>query len=224
MSTKIYTAWRMPISTCYKSFIPCFREHCFSLVSEKVKALSGCVMDEVAKEIYNESYCKNTMTWEEYLKSRGSQIKTRHVLKHSYLASESYLKGEPFGIDCSLNIWLYNNKAYVIPYGEYWILKDFEVPEKVEDYSYWNNTDHPEGISYRQWEARGKTWDKVCLGNTSGWNQNRLLHEVVNIKEMIGNETIWKKIFGKDEDIGMALLIEYDVEEIRKKLERKRDE
>jgi len=39
---------------------------------------------------------------------------------------------------------------------------------------------------------------------------------------MIGNETIWKKIFGKDEDIGMALLIKYDVEEIRKKLEERK--
>jgi copper chaperone CopZ len=222
MSTKIYTAWRMPIKVCYNEFIPLFREHCFNKVSEQVKNLYSSVKDEVAKEVYDKYNWKDKMSWEDYLKSRGNLVKARHVLKFSYLASESIYRGDPFNLDCSLNIWMYNNKAYVIPYGDYWVLKDFNAPSNVEDYSYWNNTDPPEDMPYSKWEARGKMWDKVCLEHTEDWHKRRLLHEVVNIKSMIGNIEIWRKIFGKDEDIGMALVCEYDVEDITKKLEEKK--
>lgn len=218
MSTKIHKAWRMPISVLYKDFMPAFREHCFINVVKRLDETSSAVLPVVLQEIYDK-YWKDRVTYEEFEKNRGKKVRVRHVLKYSFLASKSYERSLLFNIDCSFNTWLYNNKAYVIPYGESWITKDFNVPEKVEDYCYWNNTDEPENVTRKQWVARGDMWEKICLND---WNKRRMLHEIVNIKENIGNVEIWRKMFGKDDDIGMALVCEYDVEDITKKLEEKK--
>lgn len=218
MSTKIYTAWRMPITVFYKDFIPAFREHCFANVVKRVDDLAAVVLPVVLQEVYNK-YWKDKVTYEEFEKTRGKQVRVRHVLKYSFLASRDYKRNLAFSMDCSFNTWFYNNKAYVIPYGESWTRTDFIPPEKIENYCYWNNTDEPKNVTRKQWEARGDMWDKICLND---WNKGRMLHEVVNIEENIGNVEIWRKIFGKDEDIGMALLCEYDVEDIIKKIEEKK--
>lgn len=47
----------------------------------------------------------------------------------------------------------------------------------AEDYSYWNNTDRPETVTARQWAARARTWEQVCLNDHNG---RRLNHVVVN--------------------------------------------
>jgi hypothetical protein len=36
--------------------------------------------------------------------------------------------------------------------------------ERVEDFSYWNNTDRPEGLSKDLWQRRADTWDRLLPG------------------------------------------------------------
>ena len=58
------------------------------------------------------------------------------------------------------------DKTYVTIYCE---RKEYEhVWESMKGvipYPYWDNTDHPEELTYRQWKARGREWDKA-LGNS----------------------------------------------------------
>lgn len=196
MSTKIYTAWRMPIGVFAKDFMTAFQEHCLNKVALRLEELIGAVEEKVMKDVYDKHDWSKRLSWEDYVKQRGKQVKARHVLKYSYLASDSYERSLLFDMDCSFNAWIHNNKVYVIPYGESWILNGFDVPEKVEDYCYYNNADQPENLTRRQWDARAKTWDKICLDN-HGWNRSRLLHEIVNIKEGMGNVEIWRKKYGE---------------------------
>lgn len=45
---------------------------------------------------------------------------------------------------------------------------DFMAQDWVEDYSYWNNTDPPDGTSDEEWEIRGELWDSICNQDPSG--------------------------------------------------------
>ncbi len=58
------------------------------------------------------------------------------------------------------------NKTYVTIYCE---RKEYEQVwesmKGVTPYPYWDNTDHPEELTYREWRARGREWDKVLIGN-----------------------------------------------------------
>jgi len=46
----------------------------------------------------------------------------------------------------------------------------WEKIDGVEEFKYWNNTDHPETITYKEWKARSLKWDKVLGGNTFAIN------------------------------------------------------
>jgi hypothetical protein len=37
-----------------------------------------------------------------------------------------------------------------------------DQPE-ISDFSYWNNSDRPDGITAREWEHRHKVWDKILI-------------------------------------------------------------
>jgi hypothetical protein len=38
-----------------------------------------------------------------------------------------------------------------------------KLPSFLREYSYWNNTDAPEGISQRRWSERKRTWNRVAI-------------------------------------------------------------
>lgn len=80
-----------------------------------------------------------------------------------------------YDVDASWNFWIHENTVYAIPYGRY--KHEALELEFVEEYSYWNNTDPPDGISEEEFYERGKVWKKVCLDD---WNGLRLSHTVVN--------------------------------------------
>lgn len=63
---------------------------------------------------------------------------------------------EDFG--CGVFVYLKDEYAYLIPWGYANFVKK---PPKSVDYRYWNNTDETEGVSWRSWQARGKTWSDV---------------------------------------------------------------
>lgn len=42
--------------------------------------------------------------------------------------------------------------------------KDFSEKYGIKDYEYWNNTDKPDEISDREWNRRGRDWDKALPG------------------------------------------------------------
>lgn len=181
MSTKIYYAWRMSPKVFSETFLPGFRSHCLTKASNKINHLLNYIEEDRLDAIYKSKGWKEAgWTLERWKAEKGRFFRIREAFKDAYKASKSHERGWAFEIDCSLNVWFYKNKFYVIPYGEW---DGFKVPKGVEEYGYWNNTDQPEGVTTRQWNARGKTWDKVCLDN---WDAGRLVYQIIDAKERLG--------------------------------------
>jgi hypothetical protein len=76
-----------------------------------------------------------------------------------------------FNFDSSFNFWTYDGMVYIIPYWPCGMKA--MVPDWCEEYRYWDNSDHPENISYEEWKERGEVWDKLALKN---WDKGRMSH------------------------------------------------
>lgn len=192
MSTKIYTAWRCTPKVFSETFLPNFRSHCFNKTGKLVKYLADCLKTEALREIYDTKEWGKEISFEEFCKKK--YIRFAQAFKLNALASHSNER-DMFCIDCSINTWIKGRYVYIIPYGENWILKDFQPPEGVQDYCYWDNVDEPEGITYRQWKARGKNWDAIC----DDWDAGRCVHEVVNAKTKAGLVKIARLFLNEDQ-------------------------
>jgi hypothetical protein len=166
----------MPIKLFRPVFLPAYREHVFKTAAKFVKThLDSVTEQEMKAEWKDDRKYDKKLTWAKWLKERGARKRLALWFRRCVEASKVMTRSLEC-IDASINVWLYKNHAYVIFYGEHWLHSDFNRPEGVEDYCYWNNTDEPDDVTRRQWEARGKTWDKVCLNH---WDEGRMTHEVI---------------------------------------------
>jgi hypothetical protein len=73
---------------------------------------------------------------------------------------------------------------YAILYnGESVKVDETNFPDWVEEYSYFNNSDTPEGITEEEWESRGEKWDEMIDGQWFEYNDQQattLLFEVIS--------------------------------------------
>jgi len=194
MSTKIYHAYRMPTNVFSEDLLPSFRKHVFYRASDRVRQLmSGLIKPDLklAYELDKPYWPK--VSFKAWCVEPKYQLFT--VFKHLSNASKSRLRDSDC-IDCSMNVWLHHSKVYCILYGEPWLWEGYNPPAKVENYSYWNNTDGPNDVPYRKWQARGKMWDKVCL--EGDWNATRLVHDIVHASQKIGLHEVGLHIVDKD--------------------------
>lgn len=180
MSTKIYEAWRIPKSRI-NEFLAIINDGMFKNALARVKELMGKV-----SLIEAEQHTKTKYPDVDSVKYPKRYVRIiryymwEKVLEEAKKASEGSQRDPTHCLDCGVNIWIYKNHAYSIPNGEQFLWKGIKYPPWVEDYAYWNNTDQPEGITQKQWDARGKVWDKVCLDK---WNDHRLWHDVISFKD-----------------------------------------
>lgn len=61
-------------------------------------------------------------------------------------------------IDCVARVYPYGRFLYVIAFSDLGLYA-FDPP--FRNYQYWNNTDHPDDVSRREWRRRGNVWDSV---------------------------------------------------------------
>jgi len=203
MSTKIYYAWRTPISRLAE-FGRLFDDYGFEVTVSFVKKMMATVAYDKCNEIW-EKY-KNNLTWEEFQTHRENMLRYSIIMKLCYEALDS-MQIEFFDIDFGFNAFLSSAKAYIIPYGTRKVVGSFTPPDWVEEYGYWNNTDQPLDLTRRQWKARGDKWDEVALDD---WQKNRFMHASVDLKENIGVERINQGIFD-EEDMLRALIVSSDI-------------
>ena len=188
MSTKIYTAWRVPIGR-FNEFLNLIHNYMHNEAKKQLKQLMGAILpakiEELMEKIYHEKGWSKEKTYPQFKEVRNwdEYIRFRYAIELCYKASKGKERDPFFDLDCSLNVWLNGRKAYIIPYGEGSKYAGFQIPDFAEDYEYWDNSDRPDEVSQRQWRSRADKWENVCFVD---WNKNRLLHEVVNVKEDMG--------------------------------------
>lgn len=187
MSTKIYQAYRVKRSRL-NEFLDIAHSRMFAAARAQVVLLM---------RQFDPADMPPLPDWVETSKNkaraaRNIERRRRYdkAIKLCKSAAESHLRNPTCDIECGLNIWLDARYAYAIPYGEGKsanVLRK-NLPPWIEDYAYWNNTDEPKDVSWRAWRARGRKWNKLCLGEgKQSWNARRLLHVVVDLSPLTGD-------------------------------------
>lgn len=139
----------------------------------------SCIPDSDLKKYMDDK------KWHPYEMASAKQKKHARfdlLMEYSKEASKKIEKST-FCIDCGLNLWLYRNHFYLIPiYHSPSILKGFKAPEWLKDFSYWDNVDPPKGITWEQFNKRGKVWDQInCGTGLASHNARRLYHSVLDM-------------------------------------------
>jgi hypothetical protein len=176
MSTKIYYAWRIPRSKL-NEFTDIIREATWAWLLERIDGWMAAVSDEAVQQRLDEEHEARLKLYEDkdvpwYVQKGEVSPATRwRFLEQEIIEACTDARKRYHDSDASFNFWVRGRHVYIIPYGKA-VLPD-DKPDWIQDYSYWDNSDHPDGITYRQWEARGVMWHKVCLDN---WDKNRYHH------------------------------------------------
>lgn len=70
---------------------------------------------------------------------------------------------------CHVIILPVDDEVFVLLYTEEDKVQEmFDAMEEIEEYPYWNNSDQPEGMTWEEWEVRGKEWDEALGGDAPG--------------------------------------------------------
>lgn len=175
MSTKIYTAWRCPVARLNNTLLE-LRNAAFLEAAKCVKKYARTVP---AADVNKEA--------EATAAARGSSVtgwlqresRVRLAFDEAVRSSEAKDRSGLLEIDASLNVWLHGRHAYLIGYGDLW---PYEYnPPGAEDFRYWNNSDGPDDLSRRKWDARRAAWDRAVLDHD--WDATRMVHTVINAAE-----------------------------------------
>ena len=76
------------------------------------------------------------------------------------IQSDSFTNCEEFDLMCGISFWFWKERIVVKLYGMSG-LKQSKLPRYVKDFEYWNNTDKPDEIDYKEWKRREKFFNKT---------------------------------------------------------------
>jgi hypothetical protein len=188
MSTKIYTAWRVP-SARLNEFLDTVRPQMFESALAVVKRLMERVKPEAVQRHLAEKR-KQAEGWgwkineEDYQAGGCWDASYRNDVAFKFIEQARDRKTGYNLIDCGFNVWLDGETVYLIPWGPPDFYSELKLPEWAEDYSYWNNTDRPDDIPEEAWSERGNNWDRVAGYST--WDDHRMNYQVVNLDRISG--------------------------------------
>ena len=183
MSTKIYEAYRVPIRRLNR-LIDVMDEAMFKNALSRVKKLMGAVTDEFARKFVKEKY--DVEPGHARYANLVRFARFQKVMDEAKVAANKSERDPLFCLDCGVNVWIYQRRAYLIPHGEAFLHakmgSKLEALGWVEEYAYHNSTDDQVcsgQLTLRQWHGRRDVWNRVCLED---WNARRLYHEVVTMR------------------------------------------
>lgn len=171
MSTKIYEAYRLPVTqleTLYlvgELAINYGLAKIFDRVREAIeKDLAGGATIPILEEWHQKSEEKDK-PFSEWLESDQERLKWRAAVWTVSLASSNPYRT---AADCNaaFRIHLEGEWAYVIPFAPC-MEKDYFMEEArvsgldLVDFAYWNNTDPDEEVKEEEWEHREETWERI---------------------------------------------------------------
>lgn len=157
MSTKIYEGKRFP-KTKLAAFVHTVRPAHYKIILEQARHLAARMSP---KKLDRDTWDHRVMKLMDLFRELSKQLH----------------RCPPYDLECGWSIWLppTGRWAYASPWGEHYTRDGLTLPDYVENYSYWNNTDPPEGMrkgrGYRRWRRRAKDWK--CATEPGG-QANRL--------------------------------------------------
>ena len=191
MSTKIYTAYRLKKS---EDFWPFLRETRLKGVENVRKVLTklynGLLMEVDTK---SEAYQKSLDILKDEQLARGMIVE--RLICDNYRRQANNAERDPFDFDVSIAVREHEGRLYLIPRCDMLmrrVLDFLKRDPRLEDFSYWNNSDRPEGIAQKEWDQRGEIWDALDRCRTSpgvlykdGWSDYVLI-------EICTVQSFWK--------------------------------
>lgn len=199
MSTKIYEAFRFPI-TKMREFVEIAHKEIFdSQVKNLKKIWVKNVHDAELESSYKLAYGSFFKTLLLTTLSKEDRVKFKNEYKNRVAADKvadrmmldkltslqhkydsDVTRRSWFDINCGIVIYLDNEYGYAYFYGVPGFMPrwdEVKFPRDVVEYAYYNNTDHPEHLSYEEWEKRGEVWHSM-LDNSGA----KVYHPVIDIE------------------------------------------
>lgn len=176
MSTKVYVAYKV-------------RPHIAKDPSQFWGWVRGTIargekeVQKVIRALYAELAAKVLIDSEAYKKHLGKETDgylprlsfAHRTVMHEFTKQESNPRRNLFDLGVEIAIRELDGGLYVIPHCDMLASNTLDFLKKdkaLVDFCYWNNTDPPEGMTRRRWEARGKVWDAI---NDRGWRDYLLM-------------------------------------------------
>lgn len=184
MSTKIWEAYRIPKSKLTE-FTDLLHDAMFNGAVKHINKLIAVIEDDILKKAIEENKvfcCYDVADLKNKKKNRRARF---NYIMGRARENASKMERTLFDFDCGFNIWFDKRYAYIIPISAAYDRPKY--PEWVEEYSYQNQVYPPtpieEGkVTQRQYSARGRKWDKLCLGEGKySHNARRFYHSVVDL-------------------------------------------
>jgi len=144
VSTKIYEGKRFPKAKL-AAFIRDVRHAQWQIIRDRARLIASQLKAERVE----------VDTWSHRVMATMDMF--REIAKESF-------RRPWFDLECGWKIWIPEKGRFTFasPWGEHELRGNLVMPDYVEDYPYWDNTDPPEGMrdgaGYRRWRRRAKDW------------------------------------------------------------------
>lgn len=161
MSTKIYTAYKIPLNKT-KEFCKEFFSQCRKQTEEKLALTIDSYSSQKFTDWFIEKHGNNNEMKQEQITREFIEWLWQVAYKP---AAESNLNSY---YNISYGLWAYplGRSLYIIPDTpkQLWfdlLSVDTDGMKYVKDFSYWNNTDRPDNVLSKEWSHRKRTWEKI---------------------------------------------------------------
>ena len=165
MSTKIYNGYVIDstnVLEIQKRMVEFGKQ-----VRELTKSLYVSIVTRKAIEIFDHCYLGKAIDVDYKKWVYGKTLSPRQVASNYvwYKHEEIYrtmTRYPAYDFGCTVSLIFNSKKTYALLYTEREeFRKLFESIKGVKSYFYWDNVDHPNNMTNRAWQARGREWDKV---------------------------------------------------------------
>jgi len=196
MSTKIWEAYRIPISKI-NEFTDIFHDEYTEAVMEFITAAADVAPDKVIQNLTEEEIhsapmimtlgMPNVKTHDWY--NDANSEKQLKLAKFGWVIMKAIEQGKSlskqiFQIDGGFNFWIEGRYAYIIPVVNLNYQYTIKYPKWAKDFHYQNSTDRPENITSEEWDHRRETWGRLnCGDGKSDHNSRRFYHSIIDMDD-----------------------------------------
>jgi hypothetical protein len=155
------------------------------ILSESAGRISVSIMDSLKYDCLNEKQIEvlNTLKSNGYSNSLLNEVIWAVDKNVKDDVSSPYRMNYEYDLNCSVYLYELQNRVLLLYYGQRpEFLKIFENHELIEDYHYQNQVDEPEDVSLKDFNKRGRDWNKV-LGDMNPI-QSGLKYTLLDISEL----------------------------------------